>query len=42
MISGVLAISWYPPNMKDDNGEEIDGMMPLILDAADKYQLKVL
>ncbi|XP_065100865.2 glycoprotein endo-alpha-1,2-mannosidase [Paramisgurnus dabryanus] len=39
---GVLAISWYPPNMKDDNGEEIDGLVPLILDAAEKYQLKVV
>ncbi|KAK9959543.1 hypothetical protein ABG768_009663 [Culter alburnus] len=39
---GVLAISWYPRNMKDDNGEEIDNLLPLILDAADKYQLKVV
>ncbi|KAG1972988.1 glycoprotein endo-alpha-1,2-mannosidase [Pimephales promelas] len=39
---GVLAVSWYPRSMNDDNGEEIDNLMPLILDAADKYQLKVV
>lgn len=39
---GVLAVSWYPRSMKDDNGEEIDSLLPLILDAADKYQLKVV
>lgn len=39
---GVLAVSWYPRSMKDDNGEEIDNLLPLILDAADKYQLKVV
>ncbi|XP_059374664.1 glycoprotein endo-alpha-1,2-mannosidase-like [Carassius carassius] len=38
---GVLAVSWYPPSMNDDNGEEIDNLLPLVLDAADKYQLKV-
>lgn len=42
LISGVLAVSWYPRSMNDDNGEEIDNLLPLILDAADKYQLKVL
>ncbi|KAA0710974.1 Glycoprotein endo-alpha-1,2-mannosidase [Triplophysa tibetana] len=39
---GVLALSWYPANMKDDNGEEIDNLVPLILSAADKYKLKVV
>ncbi|TRY87883.1 hypothetical protein DNTS_021346 [Danionella cerebrum] len=39
---GVLAVSWYPRNMKDENGEEIDSLLPLILDAAEKYQLKVV
>ncbi|KAK7142592.1 hypothetical protein R3I94_012068 [Phoxinus phoxinus] len=39
---GVLAVSWYPRSMNDDNGEEIDNLLPLILDAADKYQLKVV
>ncbi len=28
--------------MNDDNGEEIDNLLPLVLDAADKYQLKVV
>ncbi|XP_016332338.1 glycoprotein endo-alpha-1,2-mannosidase [Sinocyclocheilus anshuiensis] len=39
---GVLAVSWYPRSMNDDNGEEIDNLLPLVLDAADKYQLKVV
>ncbi|KAI2654225.1 Glycoprotein endo-alpha-1,2-mannosidase [Labeo rohita] len=39
---GVLAVSWYPHSMNDDNGEEIDNLLPLVLDAADKYQLKVV
>ncbi|XP_076834912.1 glycoprotein endo-alpha-1,2-mannosidase [Brachyhypopomus gauderio] len=39
---GVLAVSWYPPGMKDDNGEPTDDIVPLILDIADKYQLKVV
>ncbi|KAG7465813.1 hypothetical protein MATL_G00157750 [Megalops atlanticus] len=38
---GVLALSWYPPGMKDDNGEPTDNIVPLILDVAQKYQLKV-
>lgn len=41
VILGVLALSWYPANMKDDNGEEIDNLVPLILNVADMYQLKV-
>lgn len=39
--SGVLAISWYPPGMKDDNGDTTDDIVPLVLDAAHKYQIKV-
>ncbi|KAK1793138.1 hypothetical protein P4O66_011546 [Electrophorus voltai] len=39
---GVLAVSWYPPGMKDDNGEPTEDIMPLILDVADKYQVKVV
>lgn len=41
-ILGVLAVSWYPRSMNDDNGEEVDNLLPLVLDAADKYQLKVV
>lgn len=40
-LSGVLAISWYPPGMKDDNGDTTDDIVPLVLDAAHKYQIKV-
>ncbi|XP_029114594.1 glycoprotein endo-alpha-1,2-mannosidase [Scleropages formosus] len=39
---GVLALSWYPPGMKDDNGEPTDDIVPLVLDLALKYQLKVV
>ncbi|KAM6973212.1 glycoprotein endo-alpha-1,2-mannosidase [Aplochiton taeniatus] len=38
---GVLAVSWYPPGMKDDNGEPTDDIVPLILDVAHKYHVKV-
>ncbi|XP_062862922.1 glycoprotein endo-alpha-1,2-mannosidase [Trichomycterus rosablanca] len=38
---GVLAVSWYPPGMKDENGEPTEDIVPLILQAADRYQLKV-
>lgn len=39
---GVLALSWYPPNMNDDNGEPTDDIVPLILEVAAKYQVKVV
>ncbi|MBN3313344.1 MANEA mannosidase, partial [Atractosteus spatula] len=38
---GVLALSWYPPGMKDDNGEPTDDLVLLIMDIAHKYQVKV-
>ncbi|XP_048829909.1 glycoprotein endo-alpha-1,2-mannosidase isoform X2 [Brienomyrus brachyistius] len=38
---GVIALSWYPPNTKDDNGEPTDDITPLVLDVAHKYQMKV-
>ncbi|XP_062889248.1 glycoprotein endo-alpha-1,2-mannosidase-like isoform X1 [Mobula hypostoma] len=38
---GVLALSWYPPGLSDDNGEPTDDLVPAILEAAHKYQLKV-
>ncbi|TWW71933.1 Glycoprotein endo-alpha-1,2-mannosidase [Takifugu flavidus] len=38
---GVIAISWYPPDMRDDNGESVDDIMPLILEVAHKYLIKV-
>ncbi|KAJ8291214.1 hypothetical protein GJAV_G00022700 [Gymnothorax javanicus] len=39
---GVLALSWYPPALKDDNGDTTDEIVPLILDTAQKYQVKVV
>ena len=37
---GVLAVSWYPRGLADDEGRNIDEAIPLVLDAADKYNLK--
>lgn len=41
LFSGVLAVSWYPPNAKDDNGEPTDDIVPLLLEVAHKYHIKV-
>ncbi|XP_041105502.1 glycoprotein endo-alpha-1,2-mannosidase [Polyodon spathula] len=38
---GVLALSWHPPGMKDDNGEPTDDLVQAIMDIAHKYQVKV-
>ncbi|XP_054826494.1 glycoprotein endo-alpha-1,2-mannosidase isoform X3 [Eublepharis macularius] len=38
---GVLALSWYPPGMNDENGEPTDGLVLTILDIAHKYKLKI-
>ncbi|XP_063773074.1 glycoprotein endo-alpha-1,2-mannosidase [Pseudophryne corroboree] len=38
---GVISISWYPPEMSDDNGVPSDDLLPNILDMAHKYSLKV-
>ena len=38
---GVLAVSWYPPNDADNEGKNPDKQIPLILDLANKYHLKV-
>ena len=40
-VSGVIAVSWYPSGQNDDEGLPPDRLMPAILDAADKYDLKV-
>ncbi|XP_035152252.1 glycoprotein endo-alpha-1,2-mannosidase isoform X2 [Callithrix jacchus] len=40
-FDGVLALSWYPPNVNDENGEPTDDLVPTILDKAHKYNLKV-
>lgn len=39
--TGVVVISWYPPEEADDNGKPLDSLVPLILDAAHSYGLKV-
>lgn len=36
-----MAVSWYPPEMRDDNGESVDEFMPLLLEVAHKYHIKV-
>uniref|UniRef100_A0A8B9QH24 Glycoprotein endo-alpha-1,2-mannosidase n=2 Tax=Apteryx owenii TaxID=8824 RepID=A0A8B9QH24_APTOW len=38
---GVISLSWYPPGMADENGEPTDDLVPVILDFAHKYNLKV-
>ncbi|XP_075058894.1 glycoprotein endo-alpha-1,2-mannosidase [Mixophyes fleayi] len=38
---GVISISWYPPQMSDDNGIPSDDLLPSVLDMAHKYGLKV-
>uniref|UniRef100_A0A3P9L5U7 Glycoprotein endo-alpha-1,2-mannosidase n=1 Tax=Oryzias latipes TaxID=8090 RepID=A0A3P9L5U7_ORYLA len=38
---GVIAVSWYPPDSKDDNGEALDDIVPLLLEVAHKYHIKV-
>ncbi|XP_069743200.1 glycoprotein endo-alpha-1,2-mannosidase-like isoform X2 [Narcine bancroftii] len=38
---GVLALSWYPPGMSDENGEPTEDLVLIILEAAHKYQIKV-
>ena len=38
---GVAAVSWYPPDQNDDNGLSPDPHIPLLLDIAHKYSIKV-
>ncbi|XP_078539911.1 glycoprotein endo-alpha-1,2-mannosidase-like protein [Lissotriton helveticus] len=38
---GVLVLAWFPPGLADDNGEPTDDLVPLILDAAHAYNIKV-
>lgn len=38
---GVLVLSWYPPGLADDNGEPTEDMVPAVLDAAYRHNLKV-
>ena len=38
---GVVVLSWYPPGKADNEGIPSDSLVPTLLDAADKYKLKV-
>ncbi|CAG5866589.1 glycoprotein endo-alpha-1,2-mannosidase [Menidia menidia] len=38
---GVIVVSWYPPNMEDDNGEPTDNIIPPLMEMAQKYHIKV-
>lgn len=39
---GVLSYSWYPKDMHDDaNQKSVDDLLPLILDIAKEYNIKV-
>ncbi|XP_033837224.1 glycoprotein endo-alpha-1,2-mannosidase-like protein [Periophthalmus magnuspinnatus] len=39
--AGVLVVSWYPPGLADDNGEPTEDLIPAVLDAAYRHNLKV-
>ena len=38
---GVVSASWYPPDLADDEGIPPDPLIPLLLDVAHKYAMKV-
>ncbi|KAK0140540.1 Glycoprotein endo-alpha-1,2-mannosidase [Merluccius polli] len=38
---GVIAVSWYPPGLRDDNGEPVDDIVALLMNAAHKYSIMV-
>jgi len=38
---GVISISWYPPGQADEHGPPSDGIVPILLENAMKYGLKV-
>ena len=38
---GVVSVSWYPPGLADDEGIPPDPLIPLLLDIAHKYAIKV-
>ncbi|XP_053083338.1 glycoprotein endo-alpha-1,2-mannosidase-like protein [Pangasianodon hypophthalmus] len=39
--AGVVVLSWYPPGLADDHGEPSEDLVPSILDAALRHNLKV-
>lgn len=38
---GVVSYSWYPKGMSDDNYKAVDDLLPLFLNIANKYNIKV-
>ena len=38
---GVLVLSWYPPSTADEHGKPVDRLLPKLLDAADKLNIKI-
>ena len=38
---GVLVVSWYPPDRHDGEGKPLDEVIPLLLDIAKNYALKI-
>ena len=39
--TGVLVVSWYPPDRHDGEGKPLDEVVPLLLDIAKNYALKI-
>ena len=38
---GVVVVSWYPQGLGDENGKPVDPLIPVLLDKAHEYSLKV-
>jgi len=38
---GVLVLSWYPPGLNDPNGNTVDDLVPVLLDAAEIQGIKL-
>ena len=38
---GVIVVSWYPPTLSDPNGPAVDQLIPMLLDVAAHYGLKI-
>jgi hypothetical protein len=38
---GVLAVSWYPQGMADSQGRSWEALIPVLLDEADKFGMKI-
>jgi len=39
---GVMAVSWFPPSKSDDEGKPLDEVLPLLLDLATTYAMKIV